>query len=306
MNKHLSLAGLLSCFALMTGCASTPTQNEDEAGVSSYTNPVVSSAKAAGRGIYWTFDEGAKLIIKGLTSTRDAIPENVRETGSESVSTTVDLAKDGALYGLSLLPNDVQKLLPEEIEQAIPGETPPETTALPTIPAEADALIFVMRPHFTGVLNRFEIYLNGKEPENLAGFTQHYEYVALPVMAGRYTIHSKAENWSSVAVRINAGERIFLEQKASKGLFLSNQTLVQITPQKASEYMVFTEPGSLVIAGQEIPGQSYMDELSHLADYATRSSGKRLDKMSDQVAGLYQSVATTVTGSDNEQSPPAE
>ena len=88
-------------------------------------------------------------------------------------------------------------------------------------------------------------------------------------------------------VTINPGERHFLEQKASKGLLLSNQKLVQITPQKASEYLTFTEQGSLVIHGEEIPGLSYMDEATHLADYAFRRSSKQAAKTGKAVQKLY-------------------
>ena len=294
MNPFIQRAAALTVLFILSGCASKGSE-EQTADLSTYTKPVLNAAKAAGRGVYRTFDEGSKLVIKGLKATRDTIPENIRTTTTKTASTASNLAVDGALYSLSLLPVDAQKLLPQEIEQAIPAPSVPERAAVPEIPAEADALIFIMRPHFTGVFNRFEIYLNGREPENLAGYTRHYEYIALPVKAGRYSLHSKGENWSTVNVTINPGERIFLEQKASKGLLLSNQKLVQITPQKASEYLVFTEPGSLVLAGQDVPGLSYMDEVSHLADYTTRRSRKQIAETRKTVQKLY----TQVIGEDS-------
>ena len=172
-------AMLLAILAITSGCASTQTEKDAPAGLATYSNPALNVAKAAGRGVYWTFDESAKLIIKGLSATRDAIPESVRTTANDAAIKAGELAADGALYSLSLLPKDAQKLLPQEIESAIPTPSAPDGAPVPTILAEADALIFVMRPHFTGVFNRFEIYLNGREPENLAGYTRHYEYVAL-------------------------------------------------------------------------------------------------------------------------------
>ncbi len=290
--KSLTAVVIAASLLIASGCSSTPEKGGETASLSSITKPVLGVAKAAGRGVYWTFDESSKLVIKGLKATRDAIPENIRNTTTETASTAGGLAADGALLTLSLLPDDVQKLLPTEIETSIPAPSAPETAPVPSIPEDADALIFVMRPHFTGVFNRFEVYLNGKEPENLAGYTRHYEYIALPLKSGRYALHSKGENWSSVNVTINPGERIFLEQKASKGLFLSNQKLVQITPQKASEYLTFTEPGSLVLEGQEVPGLNYMDETTHLADYAFRQSSKQLTKTTETVKELYTQIVS--------------
>ena len=242
-----------------------------------YSRPARNGLKAVGRSIYWLFDSSASLIGDGLGATRDAIPVSVRKTVSDGAAKTTDLTKDGALYALSFMPDDIHPLLPDEIVRSIPAPSEPEKANPETLPDSGQAMVYVIRPHFTGVLNHFEVYLNGKTPKDRMGYTQHYEYLAFPVEPGRHTIYSKGENWSEIGIQLREGEFIFLEQKASRGLFLSNQTLHSLPLDKARTYLAFTEPGTLE-SGESMP--DYRRNASHLFATATERTGKRLGEAS--------------------------
>ncbi|GAA4652287.1 hypothetical protein GCM10023116_45710 [Kistimonas scapharcae] len=289
--KEAILSTLLVVTAGLSGCASvnsssttasmqTPAASEAHAeeelkDFAYYSRPARNSLKAVGRSIYWLFDSSASLIGSGLSATRDAIPETVRTTVSDGTAKTTELTKDGALYALSLMPDDIHPLLPDEVVRSIPAPSEPEKANPTTLPEQGQAMVYVIRPHFTGVLNHFEVYLNGKDEEDRIGYTQHYEYLAFPVEPGRHTIYSKGENWSDIGIQLREGEFIFLEQRASRGLFLSNQTLESLPLDKARTYLAFTEPGTLV-SGETMP--DYRRNALHLFATATERTGKRLDE----------------------------
>ncbi|WP_211824174.1 hypothetical protein [Kistimonas asteriae] len=289
--KQAIILSLLVTTAGVSGCAtvntpsttaatqpappSPPDAEQELKDFAYYSRPARNGLKAVGRSIYWLFDSSASLIGNGLSATRDAIPETVRTTVSDGTAKTTELTKDGALYALSLMPDDIHPLLPDEIVRSMPAPSEPEKANPAALPEQGQAMVYVIRPHFTGVLNHFEVYLNGKTAEDRVGYTQHYEYLAFPVEPGRHTIYSKGENWSEIGIQLREGEFIFLEQKASRGLFLSNQTLQSLPLDKARTYLAFTEPGTLE-SGESVP--DYRHNASHLFVTATERTGKRLDK----------------------------
>ena len=275
-------AGLSGCASVNSSSTTAATQppaaseahvEEELKDFAYYSRPARNGLKAVGRSIYWLFDSSASLIGGGLSATRDAIPDTVRTTVSDGTAKTTELTKDGALYALSLMPDDIHPLLPDEIVRSIPAPSEPEKANPTSLPGQGQAMVYVIRPHFTGVLNHFEVYLNGKREEDRIGYTQHYEYLAFPVEPGRHTIYSKGENWSDIGIQLREGEFIFLEQRASRGLFLSNQTLQSLPLDKARTYLAFTEPGTLE-SGETMP--DYRRNASHLFATATERTGKRL------------------------------
>ena len=110
---------------------------------------------------------------------------------------------------------------------------------LPSGPSPGEAIVYIVRPDTVGFAIRFKVYLDGQREEGTyVGYTRGVQYLAFPVSEGNHTVHSKAENWSSVQFYANPGDIIFLRQTPQMGFFISANVLERIADIDGKYLMV--------------------------------------------------------------------
>lgn len=102
------------------------------------------------------------------------------------------------------------------------------TFQLPKLPQPGKVMVYVVRPASLGGLIRFNVFVDGKEPESEVGYTRGSQYIYFTLAPGNHQILSKAENWAEANVSAKAGDIIFIEQEASMGLLMARNSLTRI------------------------------------------------------------------------------
>ncbi len=99
---------------------------------------------------------------------------------------------------------------------------------LPKLPAEGQAMVYVVRPSIVGSLIRFNVFLDDKEASSEMGYTRGKQYIYFSVAPGNHTVYSKAENWAQNLVDVKAGDIIFLQQNPAMGIVMARNDLFKI------------------------------------------------------------------------------
>ncbi|MCG8294014.1 DUF2846 domain-containing protein [Pseudomonas entomophila] len=97
-----------------------------------------------------------------------------------------------------------------------------------TLPKAAVAdkgLVYVVRPSTTGMMVRFNVFLDDKEADSEMGYNRGNQYIYFYVTPGKHVISSKAENWADMTVNVKAGEVIYLKQEVEMGLVMARNNL---------------------------------------------------------------------------------
>ena len=122
----------------------------------------------------------------------------------------------GVLSGCATLPS------PEEMKADV------AQYQLPKLPEPGKAIVYVVRPSAIGGLIRFNVFVNGKEPEAEMGYTRGSQYIYFNLRPGIHKILSKAENWAEASVTARAGDIIFIRQDAAMGLLMARNNIFKI------------------------------------------------------------------------------
>jgi Protein of unknown function (DUF2846) len=110
---------------------------------------------------------------------------------------------------------------------------------LPKMPEPGKAIIYVVRPSSFGGVVRFNVFLDDQEEKSEVGYTRAGQYIYFNVTPGEHKIFSKAENWSDLGITASAGETIFVQQDASRGIVVARNTLFK-QEETAGKYHVKT------------------------------------------------------------------
>lgn len=96
---------------------------------------------------------------------------------------------------------------------------------LPKLPEEGKAIVYVYRPSQLGGLVRFNVFVDGQEPEAEMGYTRGGQYIYFNLNPGTRKILSKAENWAETVVEAKAGDVIFIAQEPSMGIIMARNSI---------------------------------------------------------------------------------
>ena len=92
-------------------------------------------------------------------------------------------------------------------------------------PKEGKALVYVLRPAFVGFKIQTKLAVDGE----WVGANRGRNYFFLDLDPGEHHFCSKAENRSSLALRLEAGKTYFIEQKIGMGLMKARNKLVLLS-----------------------------------------------------------------------------
>jgi hypothetical protein len=99
---------------------------------------------------------------------------------------------------------------------------------LPKLPADGQAMVYVVRPSGLGGLIRFNVFVDDKEPASEMGYTRSSQYIYFTLPPGKHVIYSKAENWAEIPVEASAGDVIFIQQDPTMGVIMARNSLAKV------------------------------------------------------------------------------
>lgn len=108
---------------------------------------------------------------------------------------------------------------------------------LPKLPEAGKAIVYVVRPSSFGGLIRFNVFVDGQEPESEMGYTRSSQYIYFNLTPGQHKILSKAETWAETHVSAREGDIIFIQQEPTMGLVMARNSLFKL-PQDEGTYRV--------------------------------------------------------------------
>jgi hypothetical protein len=120
------------------------------------------------------------------------------------------------LYGCASSPS-MEKMQAEVAQYSLPKA------------ATADkGLVYVVRPSNSGMMVRFNVFLDDKEAESEMGYNRGNQYIYFYVTPGSHVISSKAENWAEMPVTVKAGEVVYLKQEVEIGVMMARNSLKRL------------------------------------------------------------------------------
>jgi len=128
---------------------------------------------------------------------------------------------------------------PEEMRAATAG------FELPRKPAAAEAVVYIVRPASPGGLIRFNVFIDDQEDASEVGFTRGKQYLYFALQPGAHKIFSKAENWAELALTVQAGDTVFIEQQVGMGFIMARNSLVRIDEVTGRYHVKTLELGTL-------------------------------------------------------------
>ena len=99
---------------------------------------------------------------------------------------------------------------------------------LPKLPAPGKAIVYVVRPSNMGTLVRFNVFVDDQEAGSEMGFNRGNQYIYFNLTPGNHTIYSKAENWAEVAVSVQAGDIVFIQQEPAMGIVMARNSILKV------------------------------------------------------------------------------
>ncbi len=118
--------------------------------------------------------------------------------------------------------------------------------ALPKLPEEGKAIVYVVRPSPVGGLIRFNVFIDDKEPTSEMGYTRGSQYIYFNLTPGEHTILSKAENWAETHVSAKAGDIIFIQQDAQMGIIMARNSLFKIEEVEGKYHVKHLKAGEII------------------------------------------------------------
>ncbi len=115
---------------------------------------------------------------------------------------------------------------------------------LPFDVVKGKALVYVVRPSMVGTLVRFNVFVDGQNPENEFGWTRGKEYIHFYLKPGKHQIHSKAENWSSIEVDLKPNSITYIKQNAEMGIIMAQNNIHVIPDYEGKYHLISTTPGN--------------------------------------------------------------
>jgi len=117
---------------------------------------------------------------------------------------------------------------------------------LPKLPENGKAIVYVYRPSALGGLVRFNVFVDGQEPEAEMGYTRGSQYIYFNLNPGTHKILSKAENWAETIVEANAGDIIFIAQEPSMGIIMARNSIGRAAEIEGKYHIKRLELGTII------------------------------------------------------------
>lgn len=117
---------------------------------------------------------------------------------------------------------------------------------LPKLPEDGKAIVYVYRPSALGGLVRFNVFVDGQEPEAEMGYTRGSQYIYFNLAPGTHKILSKAENWAETVVDANAGDIIFIAQEPSVGIIMARNSIGRTAEIEGKYHIKRLELGTII------------------------------------------------------------
>lgn len=117
---------------------------------------------------------------------------------------------------------------------------------LPKLPEDGKAIVYVYRPSALGGLVRFNVFVDGQEPEAEMGYTRGSQYIYFNLAPGTHKILSKAENWAETVVDANAGDIIFIAQEPSMGIIMARNSIGRTAEIEGKYHIKRLELGTII------------------------------------------------------------
>ena len=150
-------------------------------------------------------------------------------------------AATGVLVALTLLLGACASMpAPEAMRAAIAGFELPK-------PAPAgQAMIYVVRPAYVGGLVRFNVFVDDQEDASEIGYTRARQYIYFALTPGAHKLFSKAENWAEIALTVQAGDIVFVEQQTGMGFIMARNSLARLDDITGRYHVKNLELGTLL------------------------------------------------------------
>lgn len=137
---------------------------------------------------------------------------------------------------------EIEKKACPAVDVKLTAETDKTTHPTPE-PARGQALVYVIRPTMNGNKIQTKLGVDGK----WVGVNRGHNYFFLQLDPGEHYFCSKAENKSTLAVKVEAGKTYFVEQKMKVGLMKARNKLALLPDEEGKKKLAKCHPSS----GQE-------------------------------------------------------
>ena len=114
------------------------------------------------------------------------------------------------------------------------------TYQLPKLPADGEAIVYVVRPssYFGSV--RLNVFLDTQDPKSEMGSTKGEQYIYFKLAPGEHKILSKGENWAETSVSARAGDILFVQQEAAMPILRGARNTLVPLQEYEGRYQVKT------------------------------------------------------------------
>lgn len=117
---------------------------------------------------------------------------------------------------------------------------------LPKKPEKGKAIVYIVRPSPLGGLIRFNVFVNDQKAESEMGYTRGSQYIYFNLTPGEHQILSKAENWAETNVTAAAGDIIFIQQEATMGLIMAQNSIFKLQDYEGKYHVKHLEMGTIL------------------------------------------------------------
>lgn len=109
---------------------------------------------------------------------------------------------------------------------------------LPKLPADGEALVYVMRPsgYFGSV--SLTVFLDNEAPGSQVGSTTGNQYICFGLAPGNHKILSRGENLAEVDVSAKAGDVIFIHQETAMPILREARNSLSVLNEYEGKYLV--------------------------------------------------------------------
>lgn len=124
---------------------------------------------------------------------------------------------------------------------------------LPKQPVAGKAIVYVVRPSSMGTLVRFNVFVDNQEAQSEMGFNRGNQYIYFNLTPGNHTIYSKAENWAELAVSVQAGDIVFIQQDPSMGIVMARNSILKVEDYQGKYQVKTATLGTILKTDRDKP-----------------------------------------------------
>jgi hypothetical protein len=125
---------------------------------------------------------------------------------------------------------------------------------VPRVPVDGKAIVYAVLPESPYGEKRYDVYLDGRDPQAKMGSSAGGQYVCFDLMPGPHKILAKAENWAEIDISARAGDTLFIRLGPPAGLLNATIRLALVPDYEGKFHMQRSAPGTVTATVQ--PGAS--------------------------------------------------